>query len=102
MYYTFAGIDEPDAPDLHGSIEPSPTDITAPTSTIVYNGTDPVTSLYIYEYSSSELVTRSFLAGDDYIIKTSPTIQTDEMGRHFKNENLNFLTKVQHTVGQKI
>ena len=70
----FAGIDEPDAPDLHGSIEPSPTDITAPTSTIVYNGTDPVTSLYIYEYSSSELVTRSFLAGDDYIIKTSPTI----------------------------
>ena len=77
----FAGIDEPDAPDLHGSIEPSPTDITAPTSTIVYNGTDPVTSLYIYEYSSSELVTRSFLAGDDYIIKTSPTINTDEMGK---------------------
>ena len=82
---SFSGIDEPDAPDLHGSIDPSPTDnLSAPTSTIVYNGTDPVTSLYIYEYSSSELVTRSFLAGDDYIIKTSPTIPTDEMGRYLK------------------
>ena len=43
-----------------------------PTSTIVYNITQsddamisvsPVTSLYIYEMSSSELITRSFLAG---------------------------------------
>ena len=53
----------------------------APTSTIVYNMTEedgldvsPVTSLYIYEISSSELVTRSFLADDGFIIQTSPTI----------------------------
>jgi hypothetical protein len=38
-----------------------------------------VTSLYIYEISSSELVTRSFLAGDDYIIKTSPVFPIDKV-----------------------
>ena len=37
----------------------------------------PVTSLYIYEMSSSELITRSFLAGDDFIIKTSPVFPDD-------------------------
>jgi len=36
-----------------------------------------VTSLYIYEMSSSELVTRSFLAGDDFIIRTSPVFPAD-------------------------
>ena len=36
-----------------------------------------MTSLYIYEMSSSEVVTRSFLAGDDYIIRTSPVFPGD-------------------------
>ena len=57
--------------ELDGSmISPTSTLHNVPTSIIVYNvtGSDlidasPVTSLYIYELSSSELVTRSFLAG---------------------------------------
>lgn len=65
--------------ELEGSIDPSMPVLT-PTSTIVYNMSDlPVTSLYIYEISSSDLVTRSFLAGDDYIIRTSPTLSEDMM-----------------------
>lgn len=75
------GIDEPDGPDLDSSINPSQTiPIGTPTSTIVYNASDPVTSLYIYEYSSNELITRSFLAGDEYIINYSPTV-SPEMGK---------------------
>ena len=58
-------------PELDGSmISPTSTLHNVPTSIIVYNVTgsglinaSPVTSLYIYELSSSELVTRSFLAG---------------------------------------
>ncbi len=73
-------------PDLQSSQEVSPSATTdgmlIPTSTIVYNATsDPVTSLYIYEVSSSDVVTRSFLAGDDYIIKASPTVPS-EMGKY--------------------
>ena len=70
---------EVDPPSLDGSIDPSNV-IMAPTSTIVYNFSEPVTSLYIYEISSSDLITRSFLAGDDYIIRTSPTLPSEEMG----------------------
>ena len=57
-----------------------------PTSLIVYNVTgstdidaSPVTSLYIYEMSSSELVTRSFLAGEDFIIRTSPGLNSSNL-----------------------
>ncbi|XP_040572701.1 protein eyes shut [Lepeophtheirus salmonis] len=52
-----------------------------PTSTMVYSITNsdgimisPVTSLYIYEKSSSELITKSFLAGDEYVIHTTPIL----------------------------
>ena len=38
----------------------------------------PVTSLFIYEISSSELITKSLLAGDEFTIITSPTIAADE------------------------
>lgn len=72
---------ERDPPDIEGSIDPSKVGVMAPTSLIVYNFSDPVTSLYIYEISSSDLITRSFLAGDEYIIKTSPTMPSDEMGK---------------------
>ena len=70
-----------DPPDIQGSIDPSKVVDLTPTSLIVYNFSDPVTSLFIYEVSSSDLVTMSFLAGDDYVIKTSPTIPADEMGK---------------------
>ena len=70
---------EIDPPEIHGSIDPSGV-MLAPTSLIVYNFSDPVTSLYIYEMSSSDLITRSFLAGDDYVIKTSPTMPREAMG----------------------
>ena len=71
---------EIDPPDIHGSIDPSGV-FMGPTSLIVYNFSDPVTSLYIYEMSSSDLITRSFLAGDDYVIKTSPIMTHHEMGK---------------------
>ena len=72
---------ERDPPDIHGSIDPSAVFL-GPTSLIVYNFSDPVTSLYIYEISSSDLITRSFLAGDDYVIKTSPIMTHHEMGKY--------------------
>ena len=71
-------------PDIEGSQVLSPSSdggMLMPTSTIVYNATSaPVTSLYIYEVSSSDVITKSFLAGDDYIIKASPTVPS-EMGK---------------------
>ena len=73
---------EIDPPDIEGSIDPSKVDLIGPTSLIVYNFSDPVTSLFIYEVSSSDLVTMSFLAGDDYVIKTSPTIPAEDMGKN--------------------
>ena len=73
---------EIDPPDIEGSIDPSKVDLIGPTSLIVYNFSDPVTSLFIYEVSSSDLVTMSFLAGDDYVIKTSPTIPSEDMGKN--------------------
>ncbi|XP_059087709.1 protein eyes shut-like [Tigriopus californicus] len=53
-----------------------------PTSTIVYNATNvpPATSVFIYEPSSSEISTKSFLAGDDFIIATSPGYEKEERG----------------------
>lgn len=53
-----------------------------PTSTIVYNGTDlpPATSVFIYEPSSTDITTKSFLAGDDFIITTSPGYDKDDRG----------------------
>lgn len=76
---------ERDPPEIHGSIDPSQVMGLSPTSLIVYNFSDPVTSLYIYEMSSSDLITRSFLAGDDYIIQTSPTVGPDGMiGKPFE------------------
>ena len=79
---------ERDPPDIHGSIDPSAVFL-GPTSLIVYNFSDPVTSLYIYEISSSDLITRSFLAGDDYVIKTSPVMTHHEMGKVF-DKHFNF------------
>ena len=65
-------------PQLDGSINPTPVG-NLPTSTIVYNMTDkPVTSLFIYEISSSELITKSLLAGDEFTIITSPTFGGDQ------------------------
>lgn len=58
-----------------------------PTSLIVYNFSDPVTSLYIYEMSSSDLITRSFLAGDEYVIKTSPVMTHHDMGKLFSRHD---------------
>ena len=77
---------ERDPPDIHGSIDPSAVFLGGPTSLIVYNFSDPVTSLYIYEISSSDLITRSFLAGDDYVIKTSPIMTHHEMGKFYTYE----------------
>jgi hypothetical protein len=72
-------------PEIHSSlIYPTAAGGILPTSTIVYNFSDPVTSVYIYEVSSSDLVTRSFLAGNDYVIKTSPLIMEDDMGKTIK------------------
>ena len=62
---------------MEGSIDPTKAQISVPTSTIVYNDSNPVTSLYIYEYSSNELITRSFLAGDEFSIYYSPTAPPD-------------------------
>ena len=71
--YTTESIDTVDGtPELDGSIIPTQVALEIPTSTIVYNMTDkPVTSLFIYEISSSELITRSLLAGEEFIIQTS-------------------------------
>ena len=78
--YTTESIDTVDgAPELDGSIIPTQVALEIPTSTIVYNMTDkPVTSLFIYEISSSELITRSLLAGEEFIIQTSPTFDGGE------------------------
>ena len=76
--YTTETSEVDGVPQLDGSINPTPAG-SLPTSTIVYNMTDhPVTSLFIYEISSSELITKSLLAGDDFTIIASPTVGGDD------------------------
>ena len=76
--YTTEGSEVDGAPEIEGSIAPTPVG-GLPTSTIVYNMTDkPVTSLFIYEISSSELITKSLLAGEEFTIIQSPTFGGDQ------------------------